>query len=295
MEMAHKGIEMPRELLRELGCLTADELREVISALQTMVVEALAGPEAEPDRCPRCGCERFVRCGLDKRREGGVVVGTTQRYECKGCGRSFTRRTNSLLALSKLPVEKWTRFVELESRQASLATCERELGVSATTVHYMRLRLCEVMAAATPPAECGTGDSCQVDGTYPDESMKGLGHRGGAMPRAAHRTGDEVKVPGISDLKVCVVVGVDDDGREFAELCDRGHPTDAAVRGSLAGNVGGGCAAGTDGHGAYKRVLPGLGVTNHLVFPSDGSAGRGLWRVNAAHERLSIRGFRKVV
>ena len=80
--MARKSIEMPRELLRELGCLTADELREVISTLQAMVVEALADPETEPDRCPRCGCERFVRCGMDKRREGGVVVGTTQRYLC---------------------------------------------------------------------------------------------------------------------------------------------------------------------------------------------------------------------
>ena len=106
------------------------------------------------------------------------------------------------------------------------------------------------------------------------------------MPRAAHRTGHDVKVRGISDLKVCVVVGVDDGGRSFAELCDRGHPTDAAVRASLVGNVGAGCAVSTDGHGAYGRVLPGLGVTNHLVFPSDGSAGKGLWRVNAAHERL---------
>lgn len=33
-------------------------------------------------------------------------------------------------------------------------------------------------------------------------------------------------------------------------------------------------------------MLPGLGVADHLVFPSDNSAGDGLFRVNAAHQRL---------
>lgn len=42
--------------MRERAHLTADELREVVSAPQVMVVEVLAGSEAESDRCLRCGC-----------------------------------------------------------------------------------------------------------------------------------------------------------------------------------------------------------------------------------------------
>jgi transposase-like protein len=292
-----KGADMLADaMLREFEGMTADELREVVEALQAMVVRAAAGPEAEPGECPHCECGRFVKSGRDKRWRGGKVVESTQRYKCLRCGRTFTRRTNSLLALSKLGVETWTRFVELECRRATLAECAAELGVSEPTAHHVRMRLCELMGAAAPDPGCGDGDGCQVDGTYPSESMKGMGRRGAEMPREPHRTGHDVRTRGISDEKVCVLVGVGEGGRDLCEVCDRGRPTDARVRACLEGRVGSGAAVSTDDHQAYARVLPGLGVANHLVFPSDGSAGDGLFRVNAAHQRLKdfLGGFNGV-
>ena len=274
--------------------LTPEELREAIDALQAMVVRALVGPDDEPAVCPRCGCDRFVRDGFDKKYSCGRVVEKLQRYECRGCGRTFTRRTDSLLSLSKLDVGAWTKFVELECRQAPLKECKEKLQVTAPTVHYMRMRMCDVMGRMTPAVSCCEGESLQVDGTYLNESLKGRGRRGAEMPREAHESGHGVRSRGISDEKVCVLVGVDGQGREFAEVCDRGRPTDERVRGCLEGKVGPGCAVSTDDHGAYARVLPGLGVTNHLVFPSDGS--NGLYAVNAAHSRLKdfLRGFNGV-
>ena len=282
------------DVLRGLEGMTADELGEVIRALQAMVVRAKAGPAEEPEACPHCGCPRFVRDGRDKRWRDGVVVESVQRYECRGCGRTFTRKTGSLLALSKLTTDTWARFVELACRQATLEECERELGVSAPTAHYMRMRLCDLMGAATPDVGCGGG--CQVDGTYLNESMKGMGRRGAEMPGEPHRTGHDVRSPGISNEKVCVLVGVAEDGREFAEVCDRGRPSDARVAACLEGRVGPGSVVSTDDHQAYGRVLPSLGVRTHLVFPSDGSGGDGLGRVNAAHQRLKcfLAGFNGV-
>ena len=135
-----------------------------------------------------------------------------------------------------------------------------------------------------------------MDGTYLNESMKGMGRRGAEMPREAHSTGHAVRSRGVSDEKVCVLVVAADSGGVLVGPCDRGRPSDARVRACLEGRVGKGCAVSTDGLGAYGRVLPGLGVTNHLVFPSDGSAGDGLFRVNAVHQRLKgfLAGFNGV-
>lgn len=106
------------------------------------------------------------------------------------------------------------------------------------------------------------------------------------MPRAAHLTGHDVHSRGIPDLKVCVMCATDDLGDRYLALCDRGRPTDAAVRDSLSGAICGGTAVSTDEHQAYARMLPGLRVTDHRVYPSDGSAGVGLGSVNALHKRL---------
>lgn len=261
-------------ILQDAARLTAGELRCLVERPEVMVVESMRGPAAEPDRCPRCGHAHVVRKGRD--RDG------SQRWLCGGCGRTFSRKTMGLLALTKLEPWQWTRFVELEGRHAPLSECAAACGVSWPTAHLVRTGLCEVMEAATPASGSGPGVSAQVDGTYVNESLSGLGR----MPRASHKTGHDVRARGISNMKVCVLCGTNSLGDAFLSLCDRGRPTDAAVTGSLSGVVCGGTRVSTDDHKAYSRVLPALRVTEHLVFPSDGSAGEGLGSVNALHKRL---------
>lgn len=268
--------------------LGAEELYRGIEMLKVLVVEALAGPEEEPSRCPRCGGAEFVRKGFDTRRgKDGSVADRTQRYLCGGCGRTFTRRTCGLLTRSKLGAGKWVRFVDLMAEHRPLKECARLCGVSEPTAFFMRHRICQVMGAALPAFSCGEGESAQVDGTYLNESLKGCGMRGGeGMPREAHRTGHDVHARGISNEKVCVIGAVKDDGSFYLGLCDRGRPSDDAVAGCLEGRVGPGASVATDALGAYGRVLPALGVGSHDVYPSDGSRGDGLGRVNSLHRRL---------
>ena len=166
-------------------------------------------------------------------------------------------------------------------RNASLAKCELECHVSAPTAHYMRLRICQVMAKAVPAFACREGERVEVDGTYVNESLCGLGQRGGAMPRVAHKSGNDVRERGISNMKVCVVCGVSDSGDEFLELCDRGRPSDKALAESLKDKVKGAKVV-TDALQGYGRVLPGLGVASHEVHKEGGVS---LGRVNALHKR----------
>lgn len=156
------------------------------------------------------------------------------------------------------------------------------------TSWFMRMRLFEVMGAALQAFRTGPTVSCQFDGTYLNESLTGNRARSRTgMPRRPHRNGESVHARGISREKVCVVCAANDLGDEFAAVCGRGRPTDAGLRGSLAGVVDGSWVS-TDDHASYARVLPSLGVAEHVATATRDARGGELELVDAMHQRLKI-------
>ena len=269
---------MLKDVLDQLGSLTLEEKRAVEEAARVAVARELGAQGAgAPESCPRCGCPSFVRKGHG--RDG------SQRWLCRGCGSTFSAKTMSLLAYSKLAPEVWSDYVSDMLSGASLRGCAELCGVSLKTSWFMRMRLCEVMARATQPFRTGESVSWQVDGTYLSESLKGNRSRSAAgMPRKAHRHGGAVRERGISSLKVCVVCGANDLGDSFCRVAGRGRPTDAELAASL-GGLGPCERVSTDGHAGYARVLPGLGAASHEAAPAS-EAGPSLGMVNALHQRL---------
>lgn len=261
-------------ILQEAEGLSLCERRRLIEMLKASVLAELAGPEGSPSECPRCHHPHVVRKGRD--RDG------SQRWLCRGCGRTFSRKTMGMIALSKLEPWQWSLFVELEARHASLAECARRCEVSDPTAHYMRVRLCEVMASRLPAFRSGPGVEVQVDGTYLDESLKGLGRRGGRMPREAHRTGHDVRLRGVSNLKVCVICGASDLGDEFCRLAARGGATCGDAARALAGVVSQGTVVVTDDRSCYAGPLADAGATHRVAGRKSGALGR----VDALHSRL---------
>ena len=261
-------------ILQEAEGLSLGERRRLIEMLKAGVLAELAGPEGDPSECPRCRHPHVVRKGRDP--DGA------QRWLCCGCRRTFSRKTMGLLALSKLEPWRWSLFVELECRHASLAECASRLGVSCQTAHFMRVRLCEVMASRLPAFRSGPGVEVQVDGTYLSESLKGLGRWSGEMPRESRRTGHDVHLRGTSNLKVCVICGANDLGDQFCRLAGRGTTSaDEAAR-ALAGVVSQGTAVTTDDRSCYARPLADAGAARRVV-PRKSEA---LGRVDALHSRL---------
>ena len=222
---------MLKDVLDQLGSLTLEEKRAVEEAARAAVARELGAQGAgAPESCPRCGCPSFVRKG--RNRDG------SQRWLCRGCGSTFSAKTMSLLAYSKLAPEVWSDYVSDMLSGASLRACAELCGVSLKTSWFMRMRLCEVMARATQPFRTGDAVSWQVDGTYLSESLKGNRSRSALkMPRKAHGHGGAVHERGISSLKVCVVCGANDLGDSFCRLAGRGRPTDAGLA-ALAGGAG---------------------------------------------------------
>ena len=88
-------------ILHEAISLGAEGMERLISDLKAALLRALVGPE--PSRCPHCGSALVARRG---RTSSG-----SQRWLCRGCGRTFTAATGGVLALSKLPAETWSSYV----------------------------------------------------------------------------------------------------------------------------------------------------------------------------------------
>ena len=112
------------------------------------------GGRARPSCARAAGAPPFVRKG--RNRDG------SQRWLCRGCGSTFSAKTMSLLAYSKLAPEVWSDYVSDMLSGASLRGCAELCGVSLKTSRFMRIRLCEVMARATQPFRAGESVSWQV-------------------------------------------------------------------------------------------------------------------------------------
>ena len=81
-------------ILQEMEGLSLGEKRELIDATKAAVARELgrAAGDAAPEACPWCGSPSFIRKGHD--RDG------SQRWLCKGCGRTFSARSRGLPSAS---------------------------------------------------------------------------------------------------------------------------------------------------------------------------------------------------
>ena len=266
---------IPREA-RRLG---VEERRRLIDLLRAQVFAELGrsgDADREPDACPRCGGTHLVRKGHD--RDG------SQRWACRSCGRTLSRKTMGLLGYSKPEEDVWASHDGHACAGGTPGECARACGVCPGTSWLVRMRLCEVMgsARAVPlgPHRLLPGRRHlprRVAGRQPVQV------EGGDAPRAA-ALGGAVRERGISNPEVCVLCGANDLGDEFCELADRGRPTDEAL-GSALGAVGEGTPVSTDGLQGYARVLPRLGVSCHDATPVREARRGELGMADAMHAR----------
>lgn len=272
------GSILPKPVEREIEAMTIEQKRELVDALKRMIAKEMARQAGPVEACPLCGCEHVVRKGKGA---------SGQRWLCRGCGRTFSSSTKSVLGQSKLPVETWQEYAEGMADCRSLRDLAERCDVSLKTSWFMRMRLCEAMASGLDPFVSGPGVEVEVDGTLLHESLSGNNGKGSfAMPRKPHKSGKSLHVRGSSGRLACVLCGVNDRGGCFCELVGRAHANAAAIKGALAGRIAEGTKVATDDLQAYGGVLASLSC-EHEVRPSKPKAGgRSLGMVNALHKRL---------
>lgn len=272
-------IILPEALRREVEALDTDGKRELAAQLRLMIAEEMAPVAAEPGACPRCGCAHVVG-------KGGS--GASRRWLCRGCGRTFSVSTGSVLGQSKLDEGTWQAYAEGMADGATLRELADRCHVCLKTSWFMRMRLCEAMGARLDPFVSGPGVGVEVDGTMLHESLSGNNRKGPfEMPRERHKSGKSLHVRGVSGQLACVVCGANDRGGCFAELVGRAHGTSASIRRALEGRVAEGTSVATDDLATYDGVLAGLGCDHEVRPARPGAGGTALGMVNAVHKRLA--------
>jgi transposase-like protein len=271
---------LPEPVEELVAAMTTEEKRALAQALMRMVAAELAGDGTDPDGCPLCHHGRVVRKGHDG--DG------SQRWLCKGCGRTFGRKTLRVIAQSKLGEGTWTAYAEGMADGLSLRELAARCGVCLKTSWFMRMRICEAMASHLDEFQSGPGVAVEVDGTMLHESFAGNNSRGPfGMPRGRHRSGRSLHVRGVSGRLACVVCAANDRGGVICELVGRAHSTAEAIHAVLEGRVAPGTPVATDDLRAYDSVCERLGCP-HEVRPAKPKVGeRALGMVNALHKRLA--------
>ena len=253
-------------IIEQIGRLTLAEKRDLAEQLRAAIAREMAAGRGDPDRCPRCGCPRFVRKGRDG--------SGRQRWLCSGCARTFGASSMGLLGCSKLRPEAWMEFAACMADELPLRETARRVGVSLYTAWYMRMRVCEVMGRRLAPYR---GDSFEVDGTYFPESLPGNHSRSAwhDLGREAWRSGHDGRGRGLAG-KACVICGAGESGDCFCQLVNGAES--AADAGLVALKLPEGCSVATDARGCYSSAF---GARPHEVRDS-----RSLGMANSLHSRL---------
>lgn len=257
--------------------LTLAEKMDLLEELKRAIAEELACAHAgDPHACPRCGSPRFVRKGRD--------ADGSQRWLCRGCGRTFSRKTGGVLALSKLPADAWMEFARCMADALPLRETARRVGVSLYTAWFMRMRVCEVMASRTPDPRPST---FHVDETLVRGSMSGNLGRSASLelPRERHRNGQDGRrgKRGRSRDLVVVECGVSELGDCFLDAVALGAARAGELRQGLERRVPAGSVVVTDGNPGYN--LPGAPWEHRVAGKGDPSAA-SVAMVDALHSRL---------
>lgn len=253
---------------------------ELLRRLKIAIAEEKVPQSGDPDACPHCGCPLFVRKGHGAKGQ--------QRWLCRGCGRTFSQMTRSLLGNSKLDTSVWYEYAEAMVDGISLREAASRCGVSLHTSWFMRHRLCEVMARRVGEFRSGPERRCQVDETSLNESLKGnwdhsRTHR---MPRKKHRCGRDGGRRCKKAEKVQIVCGINDLGDCFCELAARAQVTQESIRRVLGSRIEPGSIVATDDNPSYRIPLAELGVRRHEAHSATTGHCTKINRVNALHSRL---------
>ena len=224
MLSARKHVEgrrgMPGMMPREARKPDVDERRRLIEPLRAQVLAELGKAGGEPDACPRCGGTHLACEGHD--RDG------SQRWACRSCGRTLSRRAMGLLGYSKLKEDVWASYVEHACAGGTLRGCARGRGACPGTSRLVRTGPSEAVGRAPAPFRRGQPSPVRSTARAPASRRPAGGpgrRRGCPGSRGARRRRARARHAGPRGVRGR---RGGDLGDELCEVADRGRPTDEA-------------------------------------------------------------------
>lgn len=194
-----------KKLLRNLNSLTDKQYRTVEDFFKggdplKLIVTELEQRMVNKTECPHCH-------GLDIKRYG--KVGIMQRYQCKGCSKTFTATTKTPLARLRNK-EKWLEYLSEMIEGKTLRESAKSCDINLKTSFRWRHRFLQIPTLIKATSLEGI---VEIDETFFAYSEKGNKH----LDRAPKQRGTKAKKRGRSREDWVPVLTVRDRGKHTYE------------------------------------------------------------------------------
>jgi len=229
--------------------------------------------------CPHCGL-------VDVKKNGKTKTGH-QRFQCKGCGKSFTYATRTIFHGAKLPLDTYLRYVHCMMHGMTVRATAYECRISKNAAFFLRHKILDALQEMQSKVKLD--GIVEADETFFRISFKGNHSRSQffSMPREPHMRGERSKKRGISLEKVCVPCAVNRDGKSIAQIANLGRASVRSISSVFAGRISPDAVLCTDKHNAYVGFAEREGINLLQLKSTQRVSGTlGIQHINGYHSQL---------
>lgn len=229
--------------------------------------------------CPHCGL-------VDVKKNGKTKTGH-QRFQCKGCGKSFTYATRTIFHGAKLPLDTYLRYVHCMMHGMTVRATAYECRISKNAAFFLRHKILDALQEMQSKVKLD--GIVEADETFFRISFKGNHSRSQffSMPREPHMRGERSKKRGISLEKVCVPCAVNRDGKSIAQIANLGRASVRSISSVFGGRISPDAVLCTDKHNAYVGFAEREGINLLQLKSTQRVSGTlGIQHINGYHSQL---------
>ena len=229
--------------------------------------------------CPHCGL-------VDVKKNGKTKTGH-QRFQCKGCGKSFTYATRTLFHGAKLPLDTYLHYVHCMMHGMTVRATAYECRISKNAAFFLRHKILDALQEMQSKVKLD--GIVEADETFFRISFKGNHSRSQffSMPREPHMRGERSKKRGISLEKVCVPCAVNRDGKSIAQIANLGRASVRSISSVFGGRISPDAVLCTDKHNAYVGFAEREGINLLQLKSTQRVSGTlGIQHINGYHSQL---------
>lgn len=229
--------------------------------------------------CPHCGL-------VDVKKNGKTKSGH-QRFQCKGCGKSFTYATRTIFHGAKLPLDTYLRYVHCMMHGMTVRATAYECRISKNASFFLRHNILDALQEMQSKVKLD--GIVEADETFFRISFKGNHSRSQffSMPREPHMRGERSKKRGISLEKVCVPCAVNRDGKSIAQIANLGRASVRSISSVFSGRISQDAVLCTDKHNAYVGFAEREGINLLQLKSTQRVSGTlGIQHINGYHSQL---------
>ena len=229
--------------------------------------------------CPHCGL-------VDVKKNGKTKTGH-QRFQCKGCGKSFTYATRTIFHGAKLPLDTYLRYVHCMMHGMTVRATAYECRISKNAAFFLRHKILDALQEMQSKVKLD--GIVEADETFFRISFKGNHSRSQffSMPREPHMRGERSKKRGISLEQVCVPCAVNRDGKSIAQIANLGSASVRSISSVFGGRISPDAVLCTDKHNAYVGFAEREGINLLQLKSTQRVSGTlGIQHINGYHSQL---------